>query len=173
MSTVRYKLINEKVESLLAEQKVESAPVKIEKIIDSLGIHRAVNTHASVSGAAIIEGTKRVIIVNAREDHKRQRFTMAHELGHILLHGEQSLNVDTEAVMHFRDFRSKQGESAKEIEANFFAANILMPATLIQDELDSMGIGIGLTDDVIIALAKRFDVSEMAMGIRLGALGWA
>jgi len=61
-------------------------------------------------------------------------FTIAHEIGHFILHhGESDLFIDTTYVA-FRDSESTKGENRAEIQANQFAAALLMPALFIEQE---------------------------------------
>lgn len=104
--------------------------------------------------------------VNVNSDHPetRQRFTLAHELGHYLLH--RSLIGD--GVDDDRAYRSTQAGRyhntrigpRQETQANKFAADLLMPFHLIE-ELRSEGLDRA-------RMARRLKVSEHAMAIRLG-----
>lgn len=71
-----------------------------------------------------------VIIVNKSFSNDRKRFTIAHELGHILLHNESNFPVS-----EFRD------EKVKEKEANSFASEFLMPANEIKNSLRGITLG--------------------------------
>ena len=62
-----------------------------------------------------------VIIVNKNFSNDRKRFTIAHELGHILLHNENLYPISS-----YRD---------KEKEANIFASEFLMPEDEIKNSL--------------------------------------
>ena len=111
-----------------------------------------------------------MIGVNATHPKTRQRFTMAHELGHLLLHEDRKMIVDSH--IYRRDEISSMGTEAEEVEANAFAAELLMPTELIYDEVDDL-----LAEDpqitakqLVDRLAKIFEVSSQAMEIRLGEL---
>jgi hypothetical protein len=93
--------------------------------------------------------------VNASEAYVRKRFTVAHELAHFLLHRNRITNELVEDTM----YRGLGGR--EEAQANKLAADILMPFALI-NKLMSRGI----TD--VDELASRFQVSGVAMRIRLG-----
>lgn len=99
------------------------------------------------------------IVANSAEGYRRRRFTIAHELGHFILH--RSLIGDS--VSDDEWYRS--GLSTKEeAQANRAAADILMPYRLISSMRES-----GITDPEI--LADRLEVSSLAMRIRLGLAG--
>ncbi|MGC3992000.1 MAG: ImmA/IrrE family metallo-endopeptidase [Chthoniobacteraceae bacterium] len=109
-----------------------------------------------------------VIGVKARHAVTRKRFTIAHELGHFILHSTEEVHVD-EAVLQMRDSRASEGVYVKEIEANFFAAELLMPQDFL--ERDVARLDLHADDDKAIALlAKRYVVSPQAMAIRLSSL---
>lgn len=97
------------------------------------------------------------IHVNSNHPITRQRFTMAHELAHFLLHRDKI----GDGVVDDYLYRSKFS-SVIEREANELAAEILMPAhLLISDEFKHLSIP---------EQAARFWVSEVSMDIRLGRL---
>ncbi len=95
--------------------------------------------------------------VDKSEPAVRQRFTAAHELGHYVLH-RQSIG-DTHADNYL--LRADGMTNSQEAQANRFAADLLMPMGLISDAMD---------DNIreVSDLAKLFEVSTLAMSIRLG-----
>lgn len=162
------------VDKLLTTHEISSSPVNLEKIFKNLKIEIVPdNLDAIASGAAVIKGDKKTIIINSNQMPERQRFTLAHELGHLLLHGNSRVNVDKEVVgnnVFWRDDRSSHGTDQKEIEANYFAACLLMPRGLVVKEIRKLEINY-IDDSILEKLAKKFQVSRTAMGIRLGVLG--
>jgi Zn-dependent peptidase ImmA (M78 family) len=96
------------------------------------------------------------ITVNATEPLPRQRFTVAHELAHFLLHRDKFVNG-----MLVDDTMYRSGlTSSEEREANKLAAEILMPYSLLQ-QMIAQGIR------SLPKLAGKFQVSKDAMSIRL------
>ncbi len=114
----------------------------------------------SISGLIDSEGKKVNIIINKYDYENRKRFTIAHELGHYFLHHDNSLPIKHIDLRSSMDMATSK---EKEQEANFFAAELLMPGNLIKKEY--------YTEKNIIALAKIFGVSKEAMNIRLKELG--
>jgi hypothetical protein len=101
------------------------------------------------------------IWVRRDEPAPRRRFTVAHEVGHHLLHSDGAAVLCRPA-----DVEAAAGdERAREREANRFAAELLMPEPLVRAEAERAG-----PDP--IALAGRFGVSDVAMGYRLVNLGY-
>lgn len=96
-------------------------------------------------------------VYNLEERYNRQRFTMAHELGHVVL------GHVTEGHTPKRDANFAPGSDLDEMAANVFAAELLMPSNLVRELADYT--------TSVESLARRFHVSPSAMSYRLTALG--
>jgi len=158
--------------SLLEEHAIETMPVPVERIAKSLGIRvEYAPLDDELSGLAHIRDDVPIIGVNALHAPNRRRFTLAHELAHIVLHRdelEHAVHVDRGSLR--RDALAAEGVDPIEIEANAFAAELLMPERLLISELKRQPVD--LEDDAAVAaLAKRFRVSDAAMRYRLNSLG--
>ncbi|MET8594078.1 XRE family transcriptional regulator [Streptomyces sp. NPDC005078] len=114
-----------------------------------------------VDGAAWQSDGFRLIMIGRAKVPTRQRFTLAHELGHILARDAQDLLTET----HLAPGRQKD---LTEIRANVFAANLLMP----KDELSAAAGGRDLTDEELRSLVVGFKVSPSALAARLSQLGF-
>lgn len=169
---VRYSLVDKLIKSLSSKHpELTKPPVKIEKLVKRLSIELIEKDFDyAMSGAAIIDGDNRIISINKAESPVRKRFTVAHELGHILLHYDQELNVDLKPIRLNRDSSSSMGESWREVEANYFAASILMPTEQIERYYYSFIVQYEDDDLILEKLAKKFKVSIQAMSIRLAKL---
>ena len=149
--------------------------VKVFDVAKALGI-TVVRTHLGndVSGLLITKPNGTTICVEDSHHSVRQRFTVAHEIGHFCLRHQfepgEHVHVDRGALVSMRSPRSGQGTDHREIEANQFAASLLMPRAMVEAEVSRLG-GI-VSEELISGLAKVFRVSEQAMTIRLGALGF-
>lgn len=99
------------------------------------------------------------IFYNGKASPARRRFTIAHELGHFVLHRgqRQSFNCDKESV-----YSGIDAIRAIEREADDFASNLLMPGDLLRDWISNQRIDL----HVLSAIAKRFEVSFEALCIR-------
>lgn len=151
--------------ALLQKIGVNFAPVRVEAIAKHLGITvQVVPLDDHLSGMSFVKDGHSVIVVNASHHPNRQRFTLAHELGHHVLHKDYlSENVHVDTAVLARNDRSSAGIDSKEVQANTFAAELLMP----QAQLRRLG-RVDVNDDVKLAeLAKKFKVSSTAMAIRL------
>lgn len=155
-----------------------SVPIPIEDLARSHGIE-IVRTPdltyqgSPASGLLLHANGRRICAVRANEKHERQRFTIAHELGHFLL-GHQGDAIPggrgfVERVLARNDI-SRQSIDRREIEANAFAAELLMPA---QEVIARVPYELHDTYDqeVIVDLAAEFQVSFTAMTNRLNTLG--
>ncbi len=108
-----------------------------------------------VSGQILYKEKK--IFIEKSDHIYRQIFSIAHELGHFLLHNDGTSHISK------RDLTTKQGTDSKEIEANHFAACLLMP----KDEVQRM-VNLGFALD---SMANYFGISAIAMNVRLSNLG--
>ena len=99
------------------------------------------------------------VFYNGKASPERQRFTIAHELGHFILHRgqKQSFNCDKESV-----YSGLDTIRAIEREADDFASNLLMPGDLLRDWISNQRIDL----HVLSAIAQRFQVSFEALCIR-------
>lgn len=171
MSAARYDLIDKKIGELFEKySKHLKAPVNLISLMETLEIQfEEKDYEGQLSGAAIFNGTQMIVTVNSGESEKRKRFTIAHEIGHLLLHADQAMSVDVAPISLNRDANSSSGENWREIEANYFAASILMPT---KDVIKYFEKWKNLEeDDLLEKLASRYEVSLQAMSIRLGKLG--
>ncbi|MFE0473233.1 ImmA/IrrE family metallo-endopeptidase [Streptomyces sp. NPDC058947] len=158
---------------LLNRHEIEKPPIPIEEIARAEGIlitRKAFD--GTRSGFALRDGATRIIGINSATSPRRQRFTVAHELGHLFLHQGKPLIVDHSVRVDWRDERSSLGTDKEEMEANAFAAEVLMPVNLILDRASHYLRTQNATRESLIAgLARDFDVSAEAMGYRLINLG--
>lgn len=174
--------IRSSVRALLEKYRIVSPPVPVEAIARAEGIlvryQPFEGRERSLSGVLFRLGGTIIIGVNSLEVPARRRFTVAHELGHYFLgHLDQVVHVDEKIpltlapVYKFRDERSQNGTVVEEVEANAFAAELLMPEEFIARELRRFE-DVSDVDEVIDTLAERFEVSVPAMTVRLTALGY-
>ncbi len=144
--------LTDKVRLILKRVGITQPPVDIQRIADffSIPILPYSKFPDSVSGMIVRENGKSVIGVNTNHPDVRQRFTLAHELGHYLS-GHDDWRIVEETF---------DKDSAKEQEANRFAAELLMPTDFLKADLKKGGSDIP-------QLAKRYQVSDQAMSVRL------
>ena len=157
---------------LLESQGIRSAPIPVEKIVKALGVQlRFSPLDEELSGMVYVKDGTPIIGVNALHHPNRQRFTIAHELGHYMLHREllsSEVHVDKQFKVLMRDANSATGTDTIEIEANKFAAELLLPSFLINDLLASNAFDID-DPEPMEKLAKKFRVSKQMLEYRIRA----
>lgn len=167
----RRKLEPEKAaRELLEAQGIRKAPIPVDKIAKALGVQiRYSPLDEELSGMIYIKDGIPIIGVNALHHPNRQRFTIAHELGHYMLHRNvlsNEVHVDKQFKILMRDSKSSAGTDTMEVEANKFAAELLLPEFLIEDILAHSAFDI---DDPtpLDELAKKFRVSKQMLEYRI------
>lgn len=166
--------VRKHVSQLLDGAATYHPPIDVESIARQLQIEvHFEELDDEVSGLLLISGGRSTIAVN-RDHHKnRQRFTIAHEIGHFILHRSDDDDLFVDKKVYHRNAAASQGMYRQEIEANRFAAEILMPKQLVESVISDKGGDIDLSDDfAVYQLARIFAVSEQALAIRLAALNF-
>lgn len=138
---------------ILTHFGVFSPPVDVFGLAAKMGVHVADVSDRNYDGALqVVENVAQVWVHSADADVRR-RFTLAHELGHLMLH-------DVSVVYRDATFQGTPAER----QANAFAADLLMPMWMAYPMALSTGFNVA-------KLARMFDVSNRAMEIRLMAMG--
>lgn len=176
VGTADYQKVIKKAEEFFKRSGVPRMfPIDVEQAATNLGIQMIQKPlKGDVSGFLFIDKSGPILGVNSRHGSPRQRFTVAHEIGHFLLHVPKDTPasfIDKEILILNRDSRSQQGIVAEEIEANFFAAEILMPAEILYREVTTSSTGVA-SAEWCKQLARKFNVSDDAMRFRLSNLGF-
>jgi Zn-dependent peptidase ImmA (M78 family) len=144
-------------------------PVPVSELAERLNIKVVITSlQNGVSGALIKDGGRFFIAVNSDHHRNRQRFTIAHEIGHHTLSHGLDDHVDREFTVIMRDESSSTAENALEVAANQFAAALLMPRDFVFRDFARLG---RLDDEEVQKLALRYQVSELALQLRLRNLG--
>jgi Zn-dependent peptidase ImmA (M78 family) len=120
------------------------------------------------------DGRQAVIGVNERDVPSRQRFTIAHELGHLKLHRGRPMILDHKVQDDIRvDLRdTTRPSSREEVQANAFAAELLMPQALVTEAIEKAPKRARQSEDELVShLMRSFDVSRDAIVYRLINLG--
>lgn len=136
--------------------KIHEPPINVVSIAQALEVEvYLVDEPRGWSGA--VDSNEKTgqarIFVDRADPPVRRRFTIAHELGHLLLH---------ESGVAFRDRGCRRG-GPKEIQANRFAAGLLMPSAMVKAYLSTV--------PTLADLADVFEVSREAMNRRFKELG--
>lgn len=157
-----------------------TAPIDLEKIISHIGVEIDYSVDLdkiSTAGSVSINDKNALIWINPLENayEPRKRFTVAHEIGHLVRHIKPENGVkefiDTKKTLN----RMDSYWDSKEYEANNFAAQLLMPQKLLKQhgnqlisEYKGENEGKNMPLSVFIKkMATLFNVSEPAMNYRL------
>lgn len=172
--------IERRAVEVLEKASAFDVPVDLEKVARFLEVNVHFDTlEDKVSGVLVVKGAERNALINALHHSNRQRFSLAHEFGHLVLHDSEGdrLFIDTNMRVYQRvgaasaEAYNQPGSTTnphEEREANQFASALLMPSALVQRE----AINLDLSEETDVAfLARTFGVSDQAMTIRLQQLG--
>jgi Zn-dependent peptidase ImmA (M78 family) len=163
-----------RAQRLLERLNVTAVPVPVEKIAKDLGASiRFSPLDAELSGMIYLKDDRPIIGVNALHHPNRQRFTIAHEIGHLELHRDmiaREVHVDKEfrvgmSPLH-RDGKSALGTELVEIQANQFASALLIPTDFLAKALAAWRYDIDNSRPVE-ELAKKLRVSRQALEYRI------
>jgi Zn-dependent peptidase ImmA (M78 family) len=158
------------VDDVLQQHRITHPPVPIELIARSLGAELRYHPYdGELSGMLFQDGSRTVIGVNSLHHPNRQRFTIAHECGHMFLHRSQEMFIDRGSIRFNRDAKSAEGSDVHEMDANQFAAEILMPRKFLERDVAEMSTDIE-DEAAIIELAKKYRVSQQALLWRINRL---
>jgi Zn-dependent peptidase ImmA (M78 family) len=143
---------------LLDAAGITAAPVPLRDVVSALNLELVQRRRDPFASEAALEsrGDGHAIVLNGASGERRRRFTIAHEIGHFVLHPERQRAERGGAV--------NSGMRSQEREADRFAAELLMPEHLVRHAVVQVGADVG-------RLAERFEVSEAAMRVRLSRLG--
>lgn len=164
----RRKFARDMALALLRQHRITKPEVNVEALARECGLSVAyVDVDGKLSGQLYAD--LREITVNIRgRSRARQRFTLAHELGHWQLrhHTLGELPPDTLGYSGaFEDEGIHEGRSAVEVEANTFASELLMPSPWLRKLPKPLSIG------APPVLAQTYGVSEQAMFYQLMRCG--
>jgi len=143
---------------LLQHAGVTHEPVSLRDVVSALNLEvvRAAGEPFSSEAALQPLGDGHAIVLRGASSEHRRRFTVAHEIGHFVLHPQR--------LAPERGGGVNAAWQAQEREADQFAAELLMPERLVREAVVQHGPDVG-------RLADRFDVSRKAMQVRLRGLG--
>lgn len=166
--------ISQLAEELAAKYSSEP-PIDVERVARGEGLLVfSQELQPDVSGILVRQEDQTFCFINSKDNKRRQRFSLGHELGHFVLghlkNSKDQVHIDKAHVaIMYRDKNSRTGRMRDEIDANQFAAALLMPTKMVSLALKELGPG-PYRDLDITFLAEKFLVSEQAMTLRLGNL---
>jgi Zn-dependent peptidase ImmA (M78 family) len=172
--TMTHEEVEERAEQVLRKTDTYREPVPIEVLAHRLNLTtEAAALGQDVSGLLVAADERGAIAYNSTHSHVRQRFTVAHEIAHFVLHLKKNrrsqLFIDRYVVFRPDDIPVARSDR-EEVQANLFGAALLMPAGLVRQEISKHDLDLD-DEDALIFLAKRFQVSTATMTKRLINLG--
>ncbi|MFA5841120.1 MAG: ImmA/IrrE family metallo-endopeptidase [Candidatus Paceibacterota bacterium] len=150
-----------KTQEILDTLNIKSRPVPIEEIAIAQKIKISRAPSKEFSGMLIRKDGHALIGINNNEAPVRQRFSIAHELGHFFLHQQDDTFVD-----YRKELKENDIKNFKETEADQFAAALLMPKKFLEEDVKKLNSH-GISEKEIKTLCDMYKVSEKAMTFRL------
>lgn len=126
-----YVFVNSRAEDLLEQFRIDDAPIPVESIAKQLGFAVLIADFddAKISGFVRLD-PKMEIILSRSDAPTRRAFTLAHEIGHYILHRDQLENDSSMAILYRKPIGGEKDPIEK--EANAFAATLLVPEFLLR-----------------------------------------
>jgi Zn-dependent peptidase ImmA (M78 family) len=165
--------IEQQAQILLERHRIVRPPVPVGQLAlaESVQVLRS-RSAGEESGFLLRDRGRTIIGVNSKNSDRRQRFTIAHSLGHWQLHAGRPLTVDHLVRLGNRKEVSSSATDREEMEANAFAAALLMPGALTEATVQrELSHGVKTIEQLTKLLADEFDVSAAAVSCRLVSLG--
>lgn len=152
-----------------------TVPINVKQIIEILDIPVEIKPDfkkAKITGSISLKDGDLEIWINPlmNQTKERQRFTMAHELGHFMLQLAPTFK-DKDYIDETITYNRDENWSLDEMMANRFAAELLMPEKYIKEEYEKI-ISSNDKNNIVEKMAKIFEVSTQAMGFRLKGLNY-
>lgn len=160
--------------AVLERMNINSVPVPVDKIAKGLGAAlRYSPLDEELSGMIYVKEGQPIIGINALHHPNRQRFSIAHEIGHLEMHRDlitEKVHVDKDFPIELRALRrdaiSALGTDIVEIQANRFAAALLVPDFFVEKALASRRFDID-DEAPIEELARQLRVSKQMLEYRI------
>ncbi len=156
--------IIQKTDSIRKENYLNEPPIDVYELAKNNGLDIVeIDFPAAqnqIAGFVTIKDGANKLYVNLSDSPNRRNFTVAHELGHWILHRDE-LETNPNRSVLFRIAIGKLNTDPLERQANIFAANLLVPLELLEKYRDK---------ETIDQLAARFGVSKDVIGYRLELL---
>lgn len=153
-----------RAEEVLKENFIIKPPVPIIELVKNYG-YDVIEIKLPPNIAGFVNIKDRVIFVNNSDSETRKAFTIAHELGHIQLHGSD-LEKNPELGILYRRPLGRKDTDEKEQEANCFAASLLVPQSMYK-EMSRQYKDVFTEENRVELLSRLFSVSQEVMEYRL------
>ena len=157
----RYSHATKVAQKILKDAKINMPPVDLKKILANLNINLLSYSFPNkVSAILLKEKNMLVVGVNSNQHQHRQRFSIAHEIGHYVLGHYKDIFVDFSEISEGRFDAFDIGHNKiQEQEANYFASELLMPSEMIKRDFEKIGN--------INEIINLYNVSKDALWVKL------
>jgi len=159
MTEIRWQYVRKMASKVLKDSKITEPPINLRVIAEAHGIvYREVEDFPDSVDALIIRGDDAIYAaVNARHHLHRQRFSLAHELGHFFLYGDADLSGGITIDNPPMEEAETASKDPAEAEADLFAGELLVPLAMLKLHAGK----------AIPELSKIFVVSEQVIAIAI------
>ena len=153
----------QRAESLIEELGISSShDIDVEAIAFDSGVDVLYELLDGCEATLVGVGSKAIATVTPSSSRGRERFSVAHEIGHWLLHRGKSFRCRADDIV-----QNYSADIKLEKDADEFASHLLMPTSIFQPAIKAANRP-GLND--LQDIAKQFEVSMQAVSIRLATL---
>jgi Zn-dependent peptidase ImmA (M78 family) len=160
MGDIDWEKIKQAAEAVLEENFITEPPVPVVELAKNYG-YEVLESDLPLDVAGFVDPKKHIIYINATDSDTRKAFTIAHELGHIKMHGKE-LEKNPDIGILYRKPLGQRDSDTKESAANYFAACLLVPEKMLNETFKRYG---KLADNSRI-LGNLFGVSQEVIGYR-------
>ena len=152
-----YSYAKQMARKVIKTYDLREVPINLRKIFEGLNLeYMEINDSEDIDGGILeVDGEPKIAVVNKAKPIARQRFTLAHELGHIFLCHKDRDVYDSEETRDREEQEFSQGKPPKESEADAFAAELLIPYEHIKKYESDI--------NDVEKMANIFKVSKQAM----------
>ena len=154
------KAIRAEVQALLNKSKIMGPPILIRSLRPLCGIKKISKAEIDQDALLISQDDGFYVLINKDHSSNRQRFSCAHEIGHILL-SQHYNRVIRSRTSNYVSFKMRDAE--EEYLCNLAAAELLMPSKFFEPLIDKLNFSISS----LPLLAKKFWVSIESTAMRL------
>ena len=173
MRTISKQGVEQSVRRLLDQHGINSPPIPVERLVRTFDVEFRCESfpNRKIRGFFIQNSPAHkngVIFVNSSNPQTIQRYTLAHEIGHLLL-TRKEVHIDRGWQVNSRGIDAATHDP-EEIKADLFAAELLMPRHMLLADTRRKRVDPD-DDNALTRLARKYEVSLAAMVLRLKELG--
>ncbi len=159
-----------KAKGLIKELGIDDVKILVESLNDICMARGLYVREGHIDGAEarltigdLHSNVKGVILVRPNHTYEtRTRFSIAHELGHFELHKNISSSISCSGKA-MNEWFGKQAHQTREVDANEFASELLLPEQFVKTEINDSKPSLNLVQTI----SEKYDTSFLATARRL------